>query len=133
MKRVILLRLFIIIYYFYIRICINLFTKNIPEYFLLKVTINIFDNRSTSFSIDLPSTGYILNLLKFDKVMKVRVFDRVHDKSFACVALYDIVCLAKLKFNYLTIEQSFKIIFGSIKAMGLHIVKDKAKVLNRND
>lgn len=105
----------------------NLFTKSIPNYFSLKVTIYIFDNRSTSFIIDLPSTGYILNLLKFEKIVKVRAFDRIHDKTISCVLLQEVVALAKLKFAYLPIQQSFNIIFGSIKSMGLYIIQDKEK------
>lgn len=111
----------------------NLFTKLIPIYFLLKVTINIFDNRSTTFSIDLPSTGYLLNLLKFEKIIKVRAFDRIHDKTILCLLLKEVICLAKLKFSYLSIEQSFKIIFGSVRSMGLYIVKDKEKELKLYD
>jgi len=49
----------------------NLFTKNIPTYFLLKTTIFIYDNRSTSFTIKAPSTGYFLSLLRFEKLLKI--------------------------------------------------------------
>lgn len=108
----------------------NLFTKLIPIYFLLKVTIFIYDNRSTSFTIDLPSTGYILNLLKFDKIIKVRVFDRIHDKTISCVLLQEVICLAKLKFPYLAIEKSFKILFGSVRSLNIYIVKEKDLISN---
>ena len=49
----------------------NLFTKNIPTYFVLKTTIFIYENRSASFIINAPSTGYFLGLLKFEKLLKI--------------------------------------------------------------
>lgn len=101
----------------------NLFTKNIPIYFLLKVKIAIYENRSTSFSIDLPSTCYFLNLLKFEKTIKIWVFDRFHDKVISCVKLYEILKLTKLKFPELPLTQSFFIILGSVKSMNLFISK----------
>lgn len=42
-----------------------------PNYLVLKTTIFIYDNRSTSFVINAPSTGYFLSLLKFEKLLKV--------------------------------------------------------------
>src|SRR5688572_4740966 len=59
----------------------NLTTKNIPTYFLLKVTIFIYENRSTTFTIDLPSTGFLLNLLKFEKIIQINLKDRSHQKN----------------------------------------------------
>jgi len=47
----------------------NLFTKTLPVYLVLKVSISIFENKSTSFIIDLPSIGYILSLLKFEHII----------------------------------------------------------------
>jgi ribosomal protein L11 len=85
----------------------NLFTKQLPLYFLLKVTISIFENKSTSFTVDLPSTGYFLTLLKFDHVIKVRVFDRLHDKTIQCIKLGELLKLARLKFPNLPLLQSF--------------------------
>jgi len=54
----------------------NLFTQKIPNYFLLKVIIYIYDNRSTSFKVFLPSIGFILNLLKFERTVKVKIYDK---------------------------------------------------------
>jgi len=45
----------------------NAFSAAIPSYFVLKVTILIFENKSTIFTVDAPSTGQILNLLKFEQ------------------------------------------------------------------
>jgi len=42
----------------------NLFTKNLPTYILLKVTIYIFDNRTFKFSVKAPSTGFFIEFIK---------------------------------------------------------------------
>ena len=65
----------------------NLYTKTIPTYFLLKVKISIYENRSTSFIIDAPSTGNLLSLLKFEKLLKIQIHDRVQTKTFLCIKL----------------------------------------------
>jgi len=54
----------------------NNFTKNLPNYFLLKVIIYILDNRSFKFKILFPTTTFILNILKFEKTIKIKIFDR---------------------------------------------------------
>jgi hypothetical protein len=63
----------------------NLFTKTLPVYFLLKTTIHIFDNKSTTFTVDLPSVGYFLSLLKFEKLVKIKIFDKYQEKNIFCI------------------------------------------------
>jgi large subunit ribosomal protein L11 len=101
----------------------NLFTKTLPTYFLLKVIIYIQENRSATFKINLPSTCYILNLLKFEKTIKIKEKDRLNDKVISCVLLPQILALSKFKFPYLSLEQSFKMVYGSLKSMNIVIVK----------
>jgi len=88
----------------------NLFTSKLPYYFILKVIIYIFDNKSFNFIVSLPATSKILNLLKFDKIIKIRVFDRFHDKTISCIKLYSLFKLAKFKFPNLQLKKSFLII-----------------------
>lgn len=88
----------------------NNFSKNLPTYFLLKVIIYVLDNRSFKFNIFFPSTSFILNLLKFEKIIKVRVFDRVHDQSITCILLKDIIQLALFKFSKIDLNKSIFLI-----------------------
>ena len=101
----------------------NLRTQNLPTYFSLKTTIYIYDNKNMNFTIDLPSTSYFLNLLKFDKLIIVRMSDRSHEKTVSCVTLYSILKLAKLKFPYMDLYSSFKIVVGTVNSMNLKITK----------
>lgn len=101
----------------------NAYTKSLPSFYTLKVTISIFDNKSISFIVSKPTTSSLLNLLKFEKVIKVRMFDRYHDKTILCVSLYSVIKLAKFKFPNWDIKRSVPIIVGTVKSMNLVIVR----------
>ena len=73
--------------------------------------------------INLSSISHFLNLLKFEKIIKINVLDRIHDKLINCVKLYSILELAKSKFPYYNLKKSFFIIYGTIKSMNLTIVR----------
>lgn len=100
----------------------NTYTNKLPSYFLLNVNINIFDNRSFAFTTSLPTLGFILNLLKFERIIKVKVNDRMHDKMIMCVKLYQLLKVIKLKFGVINFN-SVCITKGTIKSMNLVIVK----------
>src|SRR3954464_11365947 len=48
----------------------NEFTKELPSYFLLKVKIIIEENKSFTFSVEMPSVGFIISLLKKEEKIK---------------------------------------------------------------
>jgi large subunit ribosomal protein L11 len=101
----------------------NTFTSTLPTYFKIKVNISISSNRNTEFTVDLPSLGYILNLLKYEKIIQVKVFDRMNEKVISCISLYQLLKLCKFKLPFKQLKESFPIILGSIKSKGLVIVK----------
>ena len=101
----------------------NDYTKTLPTYFMLRTTINIFDNRSYQFSIKLPSIGHILNLLKFERIIKVKIYDRINDKSIICVKLYQIIQLIQFKFGYINYDNVL-MIKGQLNSMNLIVVKE---------
>lgn len=88
----------------------NQFTKELPFYFCLKVVLYIFDNRSFKFSTNSPSTGFLLNLLKFEKKVKIKVHDRMHDKTLVCVFLKDLIQLALFKFPNGNLDKTLPLI-----------------------
>lgn len=101
----------------------NKYTVKLPSYFIVKVKININDNKSFNFIIVSLSTTYILKLLKFKHLKKVRVHDKYIEKEINCIKLKDIIILALYKFPYKDIKESFNIIYGIIKSMNLLIIK----------
>jgi len=48
----------------------NEFTKDLPTYFLLKVQIIIPENKNFTFSVEMPSIGFIIHLLKKEEKIK---------------------------------------------------------------
>jgi len=88
----------------------NNFSKNLPSYFLLKVVIYVLDNRSFKFDIFFSSTSFILNLLKFEKIIKIRFYDRLHDKNIICILLKDVIQLALFKFPKIDLKKSIHLI-----------------------
>jgi large subunit ribosomal protein L11 len=48
----------------------NEFTQDLPNYFLIKVEINVFENKSYTFVIWLPSIGYFLSILQKEEIIK---------------------------------------------------------------
>jgi large subunit ribosomal protein L11 len=97
----------------------NEYTKDLPNYFQLIVTINIQDNKEYTFFTKMPTTGFIISLLKFEK--KYETENGYFFKE--CVDPYDLLELSKLKFPTMPLEKSFKIILGSLNSTGLYLEK----------
>lgn len=100
----------------------NKFTKKLPSYLIVKVKIIINENKSFTFSIVSLSITYLLNLLKFSNIIKVRVHDRIQSNEITCIKLNDILILALFKFPGKNIEESFNIFSGIAKSMNLTII-----------
>lgn len=96
----------------------NDFTKELPNYFILKVKILIAENKSFSFSVEQPSTGFIISLLK--KEEKIKKKDGTED-SFYFVYFEDIIKLAKFKFPESNLSNSISVIKGSLYSSKIQI------------
>lgn len=99
----------------------NEFTKALPPYFVVRVRILIFENRTCSFIVLAPSTTYLINILKFNKQIKLWHFDRMHTRAIACIKFTDIIKLCRFKFNYLNIEQAINIVWSTVISCGLKV------------
>lgn len=100
----------------------NKFTSNLSSYFMVKVVIFIYENRSFSFKIKMPSTGFLLNLLKFEKKIRIKFNDRFHEQIVLCIKLDNLIKLALFKFPLLDIKHSIFLIWGAIKSMNIIII-----------
>jgi len=75
----------------------NDFTKALPVYFLVRLRIFVFENRTFSFVVAPPSSTYLLNILKYQKAIQIRHFDRLYNKEIFCIKLFDLFVLCKFK------------------------------------
>jgi ribosomal protein L11 len=89
----------------------NEFTNTLPDYFLLGVTIVVTENKSYTFSISMPSVGFILSLLKKEEIVK-----DLHGVSTTIhyVLLEDFIKLCKFKFPHYDLNKSTKIMQGTL-------------------
>lgn len=96
----------------------NEFTKELPSYFLLKVKIIILEDRTYTFSVFLPTTGFILMFVKLQVLAK----KSAKNLKNILVSLQNLVSLAKLKFPNFFLHKSLPIIFGSLLSCRLYIL-----------
>jgi|SRR5437868_110872 large subunit ribosomal protein L11 len=89
----------------------NELTKELPNYFLLKVIILVSENKSFIFNIELPSIGFFCSLLKKEEKIKDNS-GLIHTNIY--INLEDFLKLAKFKFPTYNIKKALKIIKGSL-------------------
>jgi ribosomal protein L11 len=91
----------------------NEFTSELPAYFQLVVTINIFENKSYTFTTEFGSLGYVINLLKMEMEFE-------SDK----ILLSQLVQLALFKFSHYSLEASMSMLLGAISGSELEVIDD---------
>lgn len=87
----------------------NDFTNMLPVYFLLKVRIYVFENRTYSFVVDICSTSFLLKLLSFEYTIKIFQLNKLRDVTLNCLNLEDLLKLSKFKFANFPISNSLPI------------------------
>lgn len=100
----------------------NEFSKDLPNFFILKVNLLITENKSFSFLTNLPSVGFLIFLIK-----KEFIFRDVNGNSisFFYITLTDFLKLAKFKFPFYDLKKSTKIIKGSLLSAQIKILKNE--------
>lgn len=96
----------------------NEFTKDLPNYFLLKVLIIVNENKSFSFSIERPSIGHLLSLLKKEESIKdINGTTNI----FNYIDLEDFLKLAKFIHPTYDLKKSSKILIGTLLSSNILI------------
>jgi large subunit ribosomal protein L11 len=96
----------------------NEFTKDLPNYFLLRVSIVIAENKGFTFTVSLPSIGFLIYLLKKEETLKNKD-GVVTNNSF--IYLEDLLKLAKFKFPNYDLAKSSKIIKGTLLSANINV------------
>jgi hypothetical protein len=98
-------------------------TSKLPSYFVIRVFISVYENRTFSFFSDDFSLTYAIKALKFSKIIKIWHFDRFNDKTIFCVRLSDLLLLLLFKFPGRSLRGSFLVIFGVLRSMKILVEK----------
>jgi len=99
----------------------NEFTKELPFYPVPKVKLIVYTNKSFTFSTKLPRTGSILNLLRKDE----NFFGNKFYEYQSYIYTNDLIELAKFKFPTMDMNESIKIILGTIKSSNIFIMNEE--------
>lgn len=101
----------------------NEFTKDLPDYFLLVVIINIYNDKTYNFLLKEPSISLLLRLVSFDKDFLVKGSGGYRPFKYKVIKLYDIILISFFKFGYCD-DRTLRLIFGTIQSMNLNVIKD---------
>jgi large subunit ribosomal protein L11 len=93
-------------------------TKDLPNYFLLRVSIVVAENKSFTFVASLPSIGFLIYLLKKEETYKTKDGVIINNSY---IYLEDLLKLAKFKFPNYDIKKSSKIIKGSLLSANINV------------
>jgi large subunit ribosomal protein L11 len=102
----------------------NEFTKDLSDYFLLMVVINVYNDKSYEFLLKEPSMSLLLRLVSFDKDFLVKGSGGYRPFKYKVILLSDIFLISFFKFGYCN-DQSLRLIIGTIQAMGLNVITSK--------
>lgn len=89
----------------------NEFTNALPDYFLLGVRIVVSENKSFTFTVKMPSVGFILSLLKKEEIIK-----DIHGITTTThyILLEDFIKLCKFKFPAYDLKKAAKMLHGTL-------------------
>lgn len=96
----------------------NDFTKDLPTYFSLKVKIVITETKNFTFTVEQPSIGFIISLLKKEEIIKKKDGTTF---IFYYIFFEDIIKLAKFKFPDFKLEKAINVIKGSLYSSKIQI------------
>jgi len=96
----------------------NEFTKDLPNYFLLKVSILVTETRSFTFTVEMPPIGSLIYLLKKEDSFKDSS-GIIHTYNY--IDLEDLLKLAKFKFPLYDLRKSTAIIKGTLYSSNISI------------
>jgi large subunit ribosomal protein L11 len=102
----------------------NDFTKDLSDYFLLVVVINVYNDKSYDFLLKEPSISLLLRLVSFDKDFLVKGSGGYRPFKYKVIILHDIFLISFFKFGYCD-DKTLRLILGTIQSMNLNVITSK--------
>ena len=101
----------------------NKYSNKLPNYFVIKTYIYVYENRTFSFLSNDFSLTYAIKILKFNKNIKIFFLNKYQEKVISCIYLKDILYLIFFKFPKNNLKNIFLIILGVLRSMKIKIIK----------
>jgi len=101
----------------------NSYTKDLPNYFVLKTNIIIYGDKTFEFNIFLPSTSSFLRMVAKEDFIFVKGMGGFKKKSIQVVYIKDFLEIGYLKFGYLN-NKIINMLLGTVRSMNLFIKWD---------
>ena len=98
----------------------NEMTSDISFFLKLRTTITIFDNNTFAIKLNIPSTGFLVSLYKYEKIYKVNGREYTVD----VIHLYDVLLLCKMKLPKMDLSSALRMISGTLGAGNVVIIFD---------
>lgn len=96
----------------------NEFTKDLPNYFKLIVTITIYENKNFDYYVELPTLGHFVFLIKKEELITLQNGKTI---TIFYIHINDLFKLAKLKHPMLPFEKSIPIIMGTLYSANIKV------------
>ena len=94
---------------------INEYTKELPNYFLLEVTITIKEDKSFSFTIKEPSVSFLIKLCAHNFIILKKGQGGIKEFTIRSISLRDIYMISIFKYGYCN-SFTLKILYGILRS-----------------
>lgn len=99
----------------------NRYSQDLPNYFLLKVRIMVFENRTFAYTVSLASLGYYLRLLAEEETRVRRRRHLLVDEKEWVISFSDFFTLFRLKFPHRAWRKSFTQSFSVVQSCQMSV------------
>jgi ribosomal protein L11 len=73
---------------------LNDYTEDLPDYFLLKVDIFIFEDKTYEFEVNIPTVSALIRLCSFNKALLIKGSGGYISQNYRVVKLIDLVYIS---------------------------------------
>jgi large subunit ribosomal protein L11 len=101
----------------------NDYTKDLPDYFLLVISVTIFNDKTYIFSLNEPSISFLLRVISLEKDFLIKGSGGYIAQKYKVIKINDVVLISVFKYGFFNIN-TLKLILGTIQSMDLHVVEE---------
>jgi large subunit ribosomal protein L11 len=101
----------------------NDYTKDLPDYFLLVISVTIFNDKTYIFSLNEPSVSFLLRVISSEKDFLIKGSGGYIAQKYKVIKITDIILISFFKYGFFNIN-TLKLILGTIQSMDLYVVEE---------